>query len=166
MAGLKRVQVLISILVAVLAPVPASAHGGDAPDTGLIHACVHRASNQVRIVGPSGFCRNPEIAVHWSASAAQAPPADGTIRGRLASCAGQDFAGTLVYVPGTSFIAIAASDGSFAIHHVPPGTYGLVAQAPGQPGGAVKDAVTVAAGQVATVGEIEMRCLGRVPPAR
>lgn len=162
-----HLSVLVALLLAALGPRPAAAHGGDTGgDTGLIHACVHRASNQVRIVGPYGVCRNPEIAVHWSVSGAPAPPADGTIKGRLASCVGQDFSGTLVYVPGTSFIAIAAGDGAFAIHHVPPGTYGLVAQQPGQPGVAVKDSVTVAAGLVATVGEIQTTCLGRVQPTR
>ncbi|HEU0106250.1 MAG TPA: hypothetical protein VFT38_08775 [Vicinamibacteria bacterium] len=49
--------------VALLAPRPADADGGDPT---VIHACVQKSSQQVRIVGPNDACRSTETAVHWS----------------------------------------------------------------------------------------------------
>ncbi|HUF92004.1 MAG TPA: hypothetical protein VMR23_06485 [Candidatus Limnocylindria bacterium] len=170
----KRCEAVVVLLafLAILGPVTAEAHGGDAS---VIHACVHRSSQQVRIVGPNDQCRRPEIAVHWSGAGAPGPqgpqgpqgPAGppgpqgapgstgGTIQGRLTACAAQDFSGTLVYVPGTSFIALAAADGSFTIHHVAPGTHGVVVHPPGQPAAMLQDPVTVVEGQVSNIGDIE-----------
>jgi hypothetical protein len=39
----------------------------------VIHACVQRASDQVRIVGANGGCTRGETAVHWSIAGAQGP---------------------------------------------------------------------------------------------
>ncbi len=174
-----RVVVLLAFL-AMLGPVTAEAHGGDAS---VIHACVHRSSQQVRIVGANDGCRRPEIAVHWSSSGAPGPQGPqgpqgpvgppgpqgapgstgGTIKGRLTACAAQDFTGTLVFVPGTSFIALAAADGTFAIHHVAPGTHTVVVHQPGQPAAMLQDPVTVVEGQVSSIGDIETSNTGSDP---
>jgi hypothetical protein len=176
MTAMMRLLVLALVFVAAAALLPAwvSAHGGDA---GVIHACVHRSSDQVRIVGPNDGCRNAENPIHWSASGGpagpqgpQGPPgpagspgapgqctagcSGGTIQGRLVSCTPQDFTGILVYVPGTSFIAIAAADGSFAIRNVVEGTHGLVVQQPGQSAATVQDPIAVTDGQVSAAGDI------------
>ena len=154
-----------------LPPASAFAHGGDAS---VIHACVHQSSQQVRIIGPNDACKSQETAVHWAIAGAPGPqgpagpqgppgpqgpqgpagPSGGTIQGRLTACGPQDFTGALVYAPGTSFIAIAAADGSFAISHVLPGTYSLVVELPGQPPAMVQSPVTVTDGQVASAGDI------------
>ena len=53
--------------VAAVAAVPtmASAHGGN-NDAAVIHACVQKSSNQIRIVGVGGACTNAEAPVQWS----------------------------------------------------------------------------------------------------
>lgn len=50
--------------VLVGAPSIAAAHGGNA-DPNVIHACIQKSSNQVRIVGVGGACTNAESPEHW-----------------------------------------------------------------------------------------------------
>jgi hypothetical protein len=56
----------------------------------------------------------------------------GTIRGRATTCTVQDITGTLVHLTGESFAAITAVNGRFRLSNVPPGTYNLAYQFPGQ----------------------------------
>ena len=59
----------------VVLPASSAAHGGNAS---LVHACVHKSSLVVRIVGASARCKRSEKAVHWaSAGPAGAPGAQG-----------------------------------------------------------------------------------------
>lgn len=48
----------------------AYAHDGNF-DPAVIHACVQKSSNQVRIVGVTGSCTNAEVALHWSIAGPQ-----------------------------------------------------------------------------------------------
>jgi hypothetical protein len=43
------------------------------PNPNVIHACVQRASDQVRLVGANGACTRGETALHWSIAGAQGP---------------------------------------------------------------------------------------------
>ena len=48
----------------------AYAHDGNS-DPAVVHACVQKSSNQVRIVGVAGSCTNAEVALHWSITGPQ-----------------------------------------------------------------------------------------------
>jgi len=62
-----------SVFVVMTAfPTVAFAHGGNA-DPNVIHACVQRNSDDVRIVGVNEQCRNREVAVHWAIVGPQGP---------------------------------------------------------------------------------------------
>lgn len=66
-----RPSIALSLLVmgAAHAPAPARADGGQVT---LIHACVKKANGTLRIVSPTGRCKNTETAVHWPAATPQA----------------------------------------------------------------------------------------------
>lgn len=66
------IAILLPIATIAVFPVDARAHAGNA-DPGVIHACVQRGSDQVRIVGATGVCTNAEQAVHWSIVGPQGP---------------------------------------------------------------------------------------------
>jgi hypothetical protein len=64
------------------------------------------------------------------AGAAGAGLNTGSISGLVSLC-GQSVAHTLVYVPGRSFSAYTGATGSFLLDYVPPGTYSVTIEAPG-----------------------------------
>jgi hypothetical protein len=59
------VLMLISTLGIALYPPDIQAHAGNS-DPDVIHACVHRSTGQVEIVGPHGRCGSSETSVHWA----------------------------------------------------------------------------------------------------
>lgn len=56
---------VISGAIMALMPAAVQAHSGNS-DPNVIHACVQKNSEQVRIVGVSGLCTNSENPSHWS----------------------------------------------------------------------------------------------------
>lgn len=64
---------LLMALLSAYTPQRAYADGGN---TSLVHACVNRSTQQVRIVGPNDAC-NPlgETSLHWVMTGPQGPPA-------------------------------------------------------------------------------------------
>ena len=124
-----------------------------------IYACVHKSSEQVRIVPPNEECKSTETRMTWSV---QGPKGDrgvgldtGAITGQALSCSG-GLAGAMAYLSGESFVAVTGSDGAFRLSYVPPGTYDLVIESPSgvsavRPGIAVATATTTPVGAI-TVG--------------
>jgi Carboxypeptidase regulatory-like domain/Collagen triple helix repeat (20 copies)/Stigma-specific protein, Stig1 len=55
----------------------------------------------------------------------------GSIGGQIALLCGQSVAHTLVYIPGRSFVSYTGADGSFLLDYVPPGSYSVTVEAPG-----------------------------------
>jgi len=175
---MRSLALVLTLLAAPLLPLLAEAHGGDAS---LVHACVHQSSAQVRIVGPNDNCKSQETAAHWSTAGAPGPqgpagpqgpqgpqgpagPSGGTISGRLTACSPHDFTGALVYAPGTSFMAVAAANGTFTIHHVVPGTYNLVVDLPGEPPAMLQSQVLVFEGEPSVhPGFLELRNVVMTP---
>jgi len=91
-----------------------------------------------------------ERAVRWSVQTATTVNLDlvatGAISGTLSAMPAFDPTGVLVFVPGTSFVAAAAPDGSFTIATVPVGTVSVMALAPGYAPASLQS-VAVQAGQ-------------------
>ena len=58
----------------------AYAHDGNS-DPAVVHACVQKSSNQVRIVGVAGSCTNAEVALHWSITGPQGAAPNKTRKG-------------------------------------------------------------------------------------
>ncbi len=54
----------------------------------------------------------------------------GSIGGLVSLCS-QSVAHTLVYIPGRSFVSYTGADGSFLLDYVPPGTYSVIVETPG-----------------------------------
>jgi hypothetical protein len=67
---------------------------------------------------------------------------------------GASAAGTLVYIPGHSFVAITGPDGAFVLSSVPPGTYPLHVEAGNPRSSTELPAVTVAPGRTTDVGTV------------
>lgn len=81
------------------------------------------------------------------------PPLNaGTLMGVVASCVGS-VADSRVHIPGRSFSATTDSSGEFRLDYVPPGTYALVVEIPGQPV-LTFPSLPVEAGQVSDVGTL------------
>lgn len=76
--------------------------------------------------------------------------AGGAIAGVVSAC-GMPVARTLVFIPGRSFVAFTGPSGDFRLDNVPPGTYTVRIETPGQPGVTLPD-VTVAAGETTDTG--------------
>ncbi|MEB3204790.1 MAG: hypothetical protein VKP57_08820 [Candidatus Sericytochromatia bacterium] len=76
----------------------------------------------------------------------------GTLSGRVRSISPvvRDFLGTTVFLPGTTFLAATAEDGSFSIGNVPEGLYRLVAIHPDM-GRAVSERLAVLPGETTSV---------------
>lgn len=72
--SLLRTAGALLFLIAVLTATPATAyaHNGNS-DPNVVHACVQKSSNQVRIVGVDGSCTRSETADHWSIIGPQGP---------------------------------------------------------------------------------------------
>lgn len=70
--SLRRLGMLLTtLIIAVLAvPLLAGSHEGDAS---LIHACVQKSADKVRIVGANEECRSSETSVHWLITGPQGP---------------------------------------------------------------------------------------------
>lgn len=70
-----RQTITAVFLTAAIASVPTSAyaHAGNS-DPSVIHACVQKSSDHVRIVEVNGSCKNAEAPVHWSIGGSQGPP--------------------------------------------------------------------------------------------
>src|SRR5688572_6221475 len=65
------------ILAGTAVPTDALAHAGVSDPT-VVHACVHRSSGQVKIVGVNGSCTAAEDPMHWWVSAPQGAGTQGT----------------------------------------------------------------------------------------
>src|SRR5262245_40591888 len=63
---------LLPIAGMLAVPVDAEAHAGNS-DPNVVHACVHRSSEQVKIISHTGSCSNAETAVHWPMVGPQGP---------------------------------------------------------------------------------------------
>lgn len=76
----------------------------------------------------------------------------GTISGRVRSVSPvvKDFLGTTVFLPGTTYVAAAAEDGSFTLSNVPEGLYRLVALHPDM-GRATSERLVVTSGETTAV---------------
>ncbi len=70
--------------------------------------------------------------------------------------------GVFCYVPGTSFLAITRSDGSFVIHNVPPGTHILACQLPGY--FTSRDTLVVESEKTTSVGTVLLKTDTTLPP--
>ena len=77
----------------------------------------------------------------------------GTVSGRLVSCAGS-LPGAQVSIAGLPRRAVTGTAGLFVLSPVPPGTFGLTIEVPGQP--RVSIAVDVAAGRITDLGDIPL----------
>lgn len=62
----RLVSLALLVFVSLVLPLDAAADGGD---TALIHACVLRGANLVRIVDATETCHRAEVPMHWPASA-------------------------------------------------------------------------------------------------
>jgi hypothetical protein len=81
------------------------------------------------------------------------PPLDaGTLMGVVVSCVGPVM-DSRVYIPGRSFSAITDASGAFRLDYVPPGSYGLVVEIPGQ-SPVTFPSLPVEAGKITNVGEL------------
>lgn len=70
---MKQKLAIVATTVTLFAvPSVAGAHAGNS-DPGVIHACVHNVSKEVRIVGVTGTCRPEETAEHWQIVGPQGP---------------------------------------------------------------------------------------------
>lgn len=113
--------------------------------------------------GPAGTCDPTSIAEPprvegpqgsgWTAGrrdpAESADP--GAIRGRLVTCGGS-LPGAHVSIEGHPQPAISELGGLFLLSHVPPGTFDVTVEAPGEPPATI--AIRVAAGRIADLGDI------------
>ena len=64
-------MLLTMFIIAVLVmPFPVGADGGN---PSVIHACVQKSADRVRIVGPNEECRASEMSVHWAITGPQGP---------------------------------------------------------------------------------------------
>src|SRR5688572_12325726 len=76
------VAALLPIAGIFVFAVDARAHAGNS-DPGVVHACVHRSSEQVKIVSATGSCSNAETAVHWPMIGPQGPAGPTGARGPM-----------------------------------------------------------------------------------
>jgi hypothetical protein len=83
----------------------------------------------------------------------QNPEVTGEIAGVVSRCGQQAITGMTVHIPGESFEAHLAANGSFRLRYVPPGTHTLVFELSGQPFHTVGN-VTVQAKRVTDLGAI------------
>lgn len=68
---MKRLKIVgIVTLATLLAPIAATAHGGD---PSVVHACVKKRGKTVRVVGANKRCKKRERAMHWSLQGLQGP---------------------------------------------------------------------------------------------
>jgi hypothetical protein len=79
-------------------------------------------------IGPAGA--TGKTGATGATGAAGAGLNTGSIGGLVSLC-GQSVAHTLVYIPGRSFVSYTGADGSFLLDYVPPGTYSVIVEAPG-----------------------------------
>jgi len=56
--------VVLFVSIATALPTIVGAHAGN-NDPSVIHACFNAVNGNTRIVGVTGECRSPEVAVHW-----------------------------------------------------------------------------------------------------
>jgi hypothetical protein len=116
------------------APGTAAADGGD---PSLIHACVQKSSQQVRLVAPDGVCRQTETPVHWPGAAGVSPaPLNLTVNcaagETVASALAQATASTnrvTITIVGTCTEAVTISRDAVTLQGAAPGD-GLQAPSP------------------------------------
>ncbi len=79
----------------------------------------------------------------------------GSIAGTVSICDEQDHSGVSVFVPGHSFMAKTAQSGAYQLHHLPAGTYSVVAELAGNASATLQD-ITVVDGQRTDVAAIPL----------
>src|SRR5262245_16952343 len=80
---------------AALLALPAAGYAHDGNnDPNVIHACVQKSSNQVRVVGVGGACTNAESSVHWAIVGPQGPAGPAGAQGPAGVAGPQGPAGT------------------------------------------------------------------------
>jgi hypothetical protein len=98
----------------------------------------------------------------------QGPPGEpgvtlngGIVKGSVKYCepSNTSMKGTLVYIPGLSFMAKLGSSPNFELHHIPSGTYSVSFELPPKPVH-TKAEITVNDGQVTDIGEVILCCDG------
>src|SRR5688572_23533322 len=76
------VAALLPIAGMFVMPVDAEAHAGNS-DPNVVHACVHRSSEQVKIISPTASCSSVESPVHWPMVGPQGPAGPAGARGPM-----------------------------------------------------------------------------------
>src|SRR5688572_22339170 len=76
------VAALLPIAGMFVMPVDAEAHAGNS-DPNVVHACVHRSSEQVKIISPTASCSSVESPVHWPMVGPQGPAGPTGARGPM-----------------------------------------------------------------------------------